>query len=71
MKISKNGTVDIIVCNPPYKSHGTGIKNPDEVKYIARHEVLCNLEDIFKSASSLLNTKGKLLLWNMFVILKI
>lgn len=60
MKTSKNGTVDIIVCNPPYKSIKTGIKNEEKVKYIARHEVLCNLEDIFKSASSLLNTKGKL-----------
>ena len=60
MKTSKSGTVDIIVCNPPYKSVKTGIKNEEKVKYIARHEVLCNLEDIFKSASNLLNTKGKL-----------
>lgn len=57
---SKNGTVDIIVCNPPYKIVGSGVKNQDSVKYIARHEVLCNLEDIFCSSSKLLNTKGKL-----------
>lgn len=54
------GVADIIVCNPPYKKIGTGIKNTGDVKYIARHEVCCNLEDIFKSSSELLNTKGKL-----------
>lgn len=54
------GTADIIVCNPPYKKIGEGIKNKGDVKYIARHEVCCNLEDIFNSASKLLNTKGKL-----------
>lgn len=54
------GTADIIVCNPPYKKIGEGIKNPKDVKYIARHEVCCKLEDIFDSASKLLNTKGKL-----------
>ena len=54
--------VDVIVCNPPYKEVGTGSQNENEVKYIARHEVKCNLEDIFKSASSLLKSKGKLYL---------
>ena len=58
----KNGTVDIVVCNPPYKKKGTGITNDKDVKYIARHEVMCNLEDVFKSACELLNTKGKLYL---------
>ncbi len=58
----KNGTVDIVVCNPPYKKKGTGITNSEDVKYVARHEVMCNLEDVFKSACELLNTKGKLYL---------
>lgn len=52
--------VDIIVCNPPYKKIGTGIVNENNVKYIARHEDKCNLEDIFVSSSKLLKTKGKL-----------
>lgn len=55
-----NGVVDVIVCNPPYKTEKTGIGNLNSVKYIARHEVMCNLEDIFKTSSSLLNNKGKL-----------
>lgn len=52
--------VDVIVCNPPYKKIGTGIVNENSVKYIARHEEKCNLEDIFVSSSKLLKTKGRL-----------
>ncbi|MDO4282418.1 MAG: methyltransferase [Clostridia bacterium] len=54
--------VDIIVCNPPYKSIGTGVQNENTIKYVARHEVYCKLEDIFSSASKLLRSKGKLYL---------
>lgn len=57
-----NKTVDIIVCNPPYKKQGTGIVNENDVKYVARHEVKCNIEDIFKTSSKLLKSKGKLYL---------
>lgn len=52
--------VDVIVCNPPYKKVGTGVINENNVKYIARHEDKCTLEDIFISSSKLLKTKGKL-----------
>lgn len=54
--------VDIIVCNPPYKKIGTGVQNENKVKYIARHEERCTLEDVFLSASKLLKSKGKLYL---------
>lgn len=54
--------VDIVVCNPPYKEIGTGIKNENTVKYIARHEKECTLEDVFICASRLLKQKGKLYL---------
>ncbi len=60
--ITKKDKVDIIVCNPPYKKIGTGSKNENEIKYIARHEVMCDLEDIFRSSSKLLKSKGKLYL---------
>ena len=52
--------VDIVISNPPYKKIGTGSKNDGEEKYIARHEVMCELEDIFKTVSKLLKFKGKL-----------
>lgn len=61
-EITDKDKVDVIVCNPPYKMVGTGSENENNVKYIARHEVKCKLEDIFKSASSLLKSKGKLYL---------
>jgi len=52
--------VDVVICNPPYKKVGTGSKNEKDEKYIARHEVMCELEDVFKTASKLLKFKGKL-----------
>lgn len=52
--------VDIVTCNPPYKKQGTGIENENDVKYIARHEVKCNIEDIFKTTANILKSKGKL-----------
>lgn len=61
-EITDKDKVDVIVCNPPYKIVGTGSQNENEVKYIARHEVKCSLEDIFKTSSSLLKSKGKLYL---------
>lgn len=60
--VNKSGNVDVIVCNPPYKEVGTGIVNENSVKYIARHEEKCTLEDIFLSSKKLLKTKGKLYL---------
>ena len=55
-----NGRVDAITVNPPYKPKGNGVKNENSIKYIARHEELCSLEDIFKTSSALLESKGKL-----------
>ena len=47
---------DAIVTNPPYKKENTGLKSEDKVQVISRHEVMCNLEDIAKTASNLLNS---------------
>lgn len=54
--------VDIVVCNPPYKQIGTGVENDNSVKYIARHEKECTLEDVFECSSKILKQKGKLYL---------
>ncbi|MBQ6816443.1 MAG: methyltransferase [Clostridia bacterium] len=53
------GVYNLITCNPPYKAPGAGIKNPDAVKSVARHEVECSLEDIVKTAARLLQTSGR------------
>lgn len=50
---------DVITTNPPYMQKGSGIQNEFSPKAIARHELLCNLEDIAKGASKLLKTGGR------------
>lgn len=51
--------MDIVLSNPPYfKDAPKELQNPDIRKLISRHEVKCNLEDIIKSASSLLRFQG-------------
>ncbi len=53
------GSATLVTCNPPYKAEGAGIKNPDSVLSVARHEVACNLGDIIDLAYRLLNTSGR------------
>ncbi len=50
---------DAIVTNPPYKKDGTGIKNENEEKLIARHEVKCTLDDILSQSYKVLKDKGE------------
>ena len=54
------GCHSLVTCNPPYKATGAGIKNPDNVLSVARHEVACNLEDIIAVSAKLLKTTGRL-----------
>lgn len=49
----------VVTCNPPYMTGGHGLQNPDQPKAIARHEVLCTLEDVIKQASRLLMPGGR------------
>lgn len=49
---------DVITCNPPYMIGQHGLTNPDAPKAIARHEILCTLEDVVKNASKLLKPGG-------------
>jgi tRNA1Val (adenine37-N6)-methyltransferase len=55
----KPQSVNVVFSNPPYMSTQGGIKNPSDQKAIARHEVLCTLEDIIKQASYLLCDGGQ------------
>ena len=50
---------DVVTANPPYMNDSHGLKNPDLPKAIARHEVLCTLEDVVREASLLLRSGGK------------
>ncbi len=50
---------DVVTCNPPYMNDMHGLKNPDLPKAIARHEVLCSLEDVVREASLVLKPNGR------------
>ena len=50
---------DVVTSNPPYMIGGHGLKNPDAPKAIARHEVMCDLEDVVKAAAKCLKSGGK------------
>lgn len=52
--------LDLITCNPPYKISGTGAKNDDKAVTIARHEVMCTIEDVCTAAARNLKFGGRL-----------
>lgn len=53
---------DVVTCNPPYMIGQHGLKNPDAPKAIARHEVLCTLEDVIGQAAKVLRPGGNFFL---------
>lgn len=50
---------DVVTSNPPYMNDSHGLKNPDLPKAIARHEVLCTLDDVVREAARLLKPGGR------------
>lgn len=50
---------DVVTSNPPYMNDSHGLKNPELPKAIARHEVLCTLQDITREAAKLLRPGGR------------
>ena len=51
---------DIVTVNPPYWKKGSGEERLSDVQAAARHEILCNIDDVMKTASSLLKFGGSL-----------
>ncbi len=49
----------VVTCNPPYMIGQHGLTNPHLPKAIARHEILCNFDDIAQQASKVLKDKGR------------
>lgn len=49
---------DVVTTNPPYMIGQHGLTNPDEAKAIARHEVLCTLEDVVRESAKILKPGG-------------
>jgi tRNA1Val (adenine37-N6)-methyltransferase len=50
---------DAVVTNPPYMNNGGGLVNPTDSLAIARHEIMCTLEDVIKASSKLLKPGGR------------
>lgn len=53
-----SASFDVITSNPPYMISSHGLTNPDTPKAIARHELLCTLEDVVRMTSRLLKPGG-------------
>lgn len=51
-------TFDVVTSNPPYMTEHHGITNEKSPKAIARHELLCTLEDVISQAAKLLRPSG-------------
>lgn len=58
-ELFKPAFFDVITTNPPYMLAEHGLRNPDSSKAIARHEVLCSLDDILRESMKLLQDKGR------------
>lgn len=57
-KLFGAASFDVITCNPPYMIGRHGLQNPDAPKAIARHEILCTLEDVIRVTARLLKPGG-------------
>ncbi len=53
------GMMDVVTCNPPYKAWGAGILSELTAEQIARHEVLCTIDDVCAAAEKLLRFGGR------------
>lgn len=49
---------DVITCNPPYMTAQHGLINSEDAKAVARHEILCTLEDVISQTARLLKPGG-------------
>ena len=58
-KIFGASSFHVVTTNPPYMTAQHGLTNLYEAKTIARHEVLCNLEDIIRESARTLKAGGR------------
>jgi len=54
-----SASFDVITTNPPYMIGQHGIANASDTKAIARHEVLCTLDDILRESARVLKPGGR------------
>lgn len=58
-RIFGRASFDVVTSNPPYMNDRHGLKNPELPKAIARHEVLCTLEDVVREAAAVVKPGGR------------
>ena len=58
-KIFGASSFDVITTNPPYMIGEHGISCNSDAKAIARHEVLCDLDDILRESAKMLRQGGR------------
>ncbi len=58
-KLFGHASFHVVTTNPPYMIGGHGIKNDIDHRTIARHEILCTLDDIVRESSKVLQYKGR------------
>ena len=58
-KIMRMRSFNLVTVNPPYLPVHNGMQNVNEYVAIARHELLCTLEDVIAASSRLTATGGK------------
>ena len=59
---------DVVTTNPPYMNENHGLKNPESHKAIARHEILCTLEDVIREAAKVLKPSGRFYMVHLSLI---
>lgn len=57
-KYLKNGSVDIVFCNPPYNKANSSLMGDDYSINICKHEIEVTIEEIISNASQLLKDRG-------------
>ncbi|HRU97589.1 MAG TPA: methyltransferase [Ruminococcus sp.] len=58
------GQLDLVTCNPPYKVNNAGFQSVITAQKIARHEILCTIDDVCAAAKKLLKYGGRLCVCN-------
>lgn len=56
--------LDVVTCNPPYKLNGSGANNDSVAASIARHEIMCTIDDVCRAAAKNLRFGGRLCVCN-------
>ena len=58
------GVCGLVTCNPPYKAAGSGIESGGNAQKIARHEIMCGINDVCRAGAKLLKFGGRLCICN-------